>query len=164
VPAQGIGVFVQALAGTGNVTLFFSSPGYQTATLPVHLVPTGPVFTGPLNYEQNLFTNSGVQQISVALAPLDPVSLQPGTPQTLRPGASLSVAVSTSDPGVVGISTPTVQFSLQPDGNSQTAAGIQPVATGTAIVTLGPLSGNPTPASQNQIVFTVSEPAVSKVK
>jgi hypothetical protein len=161
VPAEGIGVFVQALSGSGNVTLFFSSPGYETASMTVNLVPTGAVFPLPLSYEQGLFTGAGVEQIPVALAPLDPVSLLPGTPQTMRPGVSLSVAVTSSDPSVVTVTTPTVQFSLQPDGTSQSVASVQPAATGTSIVTLAPLAGSPTPASQNQIVFTVSAPAPS---
>jgi hypothetical protein len=80
-------------AETGSVTLFFSSPGYPTATLPVTVVPTGAVFPSPLSYEQELRTNAGIQQLTFALAPLDPVILQPGTPQYLRPGANLSGAV-----------------------------------------------------------------------
>jgi hypothetical protein len=90
------------------------------------------------------------------------VSLQPGTPQYLRPGANLSVAVTSSDPKVLAITTPVV--AVPPAGGPGPTTGIQPVAAGTAIVTLGTLAGNPAPASQNQIVFTVSEPAVSKVK
>jgi hypothetical protein len=74
---------------------------------------------------------------SITLTPLDPVTLQllpqVGPAQTVRPGVSLSVAV--------------VQFSAQPPANSNPGqtAGIQPVASGTAIVTLPALPGNPTP-------------------
>ena len=48
-------------------------------------------------------------------------------------------------------------------GATATAVGIQPVAAGTAIVTLGPLPGNPAPSSGNQIVFNVTEAALSIV-
>jgi hypothetical protein len=160
-------VYAQALVDSGNVTLHFSSPGYPTASLPVTIVPVGAVFASVANYEQTLFTNAGVQQLPITLTPLDPVALQPlpqaGPAQTVRPGASLSVAVTSSDPTVIAITTPTVQFSAQPPANGSTGqtAGIQPVASGTAIVTLAALPGNPTPASQNQIVFTVAEPELS---
>jgi hypothetical protein len=133
----------------------------------VTIVPVGAVFAGAASYEQTLYTNAGVQQLPIMLTSLDPVTLQPlpqvGAAQTVRPGASLSVAVTSSNPSVIAITTPTVQFSAQtqPNSNPDQTAGIQPVASGTAIVTLAALPGNPTPASQNQIVFTVAEPELS---
>jgi hypothetical protein len=70
---------------------------------------------------QDLLTNAGIQQLTFALAPLDPVSLQPGTPQYLRPGANLSGAVTSSDPKVLAITTPVV--AVPPAGGPGPTAG-----------------------------------------
>jgi hypothetical protein len=153
-------VYAQALAGSGEVTLFFTAPGYQTGTLPITLTPAGAIFSG--FFQSNILTNAGVQQINVVLAALDPVTLQPGmSTQLPRPGANFSVPVSSSDTKVMAVTTPTVQIWAQQINGAQATAGLQPVGAGTAIITLGALAGNPAPASGNQAVFTVSEAELS---
>ena len=152
---------VQALAGSGHATLSFASPGFQTATLPVTLTPAGAAFQDqPL--ELGALTNSGVLQQAVYLASLDPVTLQPGQGQSPRPGTNLSVTVTSSNPKILQITTPTAQFPPPALENPAAPyAGIQPVAPGSAIVSLGAVAGNPIPASGNQIVFSVTEPQLS---
>ena len=106
----------------------------------------------------DLLTTAGVQQFSVALASLDPVTLQPGAMQSPRPGANLSVAITSSSPNVLAATTSTLQFPVQLQTVTGVSAGFEPMAAGTAVVTLGNLAGNPTPASRNQLVFNVSQP------
>jgi hypothetical protein len=158
---QSQSVYVQGLANSGNPSLTFSAPGYATAMLPVTLTPIGALFVGSeQGPQQNALTNSGPLQVGVVLEPLDPVTLQPlsGPSQSLRPGASRSVAVSTSDPKIMAVTTPTVEFTAS---QSNPLVGLQPVAPGIAVVSLGALQGSPLPASGNQIVFNVIEPELS---
>jgi hypothetical protein len=149
---------VQALAGSGTATLTASSPGYQTLTQPLTLAPSAAIFGYNPPSEISVLTSAGILQQFIALVPIDPVSLQPGQSESPRPGANISVAVTSSNPQVVAVTTPTVQIPVQQPNGPLSFAGIQPLAAGSAVVTLGPLAGGPIPASGNQIVYTVSEP------
>jgi hypothetical protein len=50
-----------------------------------------------------------------------------------------------------------VRFPPQDQSPSQATVGIRPAGVGTAVVTLGPLPGNPNPADGNQLVYNVTE-------
>jgi hypothetical protein len=148
-------IFVQSLADNGTATLTASANGYQSGTLTVNLVPAAAVFQNG-SAQQTVFTNSGVQRLPVALAPLDPATLRPLPSQLPRPGANPSIPVTTSDPKVLAVNTPTVQFSSDPQQPATVV--VQPIGAGTAILSLGPLPGGLMPASGGQIVFNVAEP------
>jgi hypothetical protein len=162
-PGNGTGVFVylQALSDNGTVNVSVSSDGYQSAMLPVTLVPSAAVFTagsGPLN----IFTNAGPQRVTVGLAPLDPASLQPRGQSPPRPGASLSVTLTSSDQTVVAVDTPSLQFNASDPSVAQfVTAMVRPVGVGTAVLSLGLLAGGGTPASGGQLLVNVTEPALS---
>lgn len=143
------GVFAQALASSWTATLTFTMSGFPTATLPVTLTPAGAVFSNAA-LEQSLAARSTPPQYPVSLAALDPVTLEPTGPGIPRPGASFSITAKSSDPKIVSITTPAVM----PGGN----LGIQPLAVGTAIITLSPIAGGPAPASGNLIVVNVYKP------
>jgi hypothetical protein len=158
-------VYAQGLAGSGSATITLTSSGYQTATLPISLTPTGAVFgNGPA--EQNVSTSAGVIQQAVMLTPLDPVSLAPLESEgysSVRSGANLSASVTSSNLTVVTVTPTTVQFAPPQQGSTPTptTVGVDPVAAGTAIVTLGPVGDNPAPSSGNQLVFNVTEAELS---
>jgi hypothetical protein len=149
-------IFVQSLADSGTITVTASANGYQNGTFNITLVPAAAVFQ-TASTQQTIYTNSAVQRLPVALAPLDPATLRPQTPQIPRLGANLSISVTSSDPKVLAVNTPTLQFPVDPQQQQQTAL-VQPAGVGTAILSLGPLPGGVMPASGSQIVFTVAEP------
>ncbi|HLK17412.1 MAG TPA: hypothetical protein VKT81_00610, partial [Bryobacteraceae bacterium] len=102
-----------------------------------------------------------VVQQSINLVALDPGTLRPGnTPQSPRPGANLAATVTSSDPKVMAVTTPSVPIPIPQFGNSSPVIGVQPVSQGTAIVTIS-LAGNPPPEYDNQILFDVTEPALT---
>jgi len=163
-PGTNLTANVQALAGSGAAKLTFSASGFQSTTLPVILTPVGAIFGN--QPEQNALTNAGVLEESIGLAPLDPVTLQPinlqpGQTQSPRPGANFSAAVTSSNPQIIAVTTPTVQLAPVAQGAPAPSAGVQPIAVGTAVVSLSALAGNPLPASENQIVFNVTQPELS---
>lgn len=145
-------IILQSLADNGIVTVTASADGYQSATQSVQLVPSAAVFQA--TQTQNLALNSGAQRLLVLLVPLDPNSLSPQffSSSAPRAGAILSVPLTSSDPKVLTVATPSIQFSAaQPSPMVQ----VQPVSAGTAIVSLGLLPGGVAPASGSQLVFNV---------
>ena len=71
---------------------------------------------------------------------------------TPRAGANLSVSVTSSDPKVLSVVTPSLLFTV---GQPAISAQVQPVSAGTAILSLGLLPGGVAPATGTQIVFNV---------
>jgi hypothetical protein len=144
-------VFLQSLADSGIVSVTASADGYQAATQSIQLVPSAAVFQ---TTQTQVALNSGAQRFPVSLVPLDPNTLIPQlfSSSTLRAGAVLSVSLTSSDPKVLTVATPSIQFSMaQPSPMAQ----IQPVSAGTAIVSLGLLPGGVAPASGSQLVINV---------
>ena len=79
-----------------------------------------------------------------------------------RPGANLTVPVTSSNPSVLSVNPLAITFSApDPSTPPQFNISVQPLAVGTAIVSLGPLPGGVTPASGGQLVFNVAEPLLS---
>ncbi|HLK17413.1 MAG TPA: hypothetical protein VKT81_00615 [Bryobacteraceae bacterium] len=154
-------VNVQGLTASGHATLSIAAPGFQSATLPITLTPAGAIFQDQNSPELSVLTSSGVLQEGIYLASLDPVTLQPGQAGTSRPGANLSVTATSSDPKVLKITTPTIQVPHPGATIPGIYAEVQPVAAGTAVLSLGPLAGNPLPASGNHLVFNVTAPELS---
>jgi hypothetical protein len=158
-PGQGsititsTGFYAQALSDSGTVNISVSADGYQSGSGVVTLAPSAVVF-GNYSNQLNLYSNSGTQHLYVSLSQLDPVSLQPQSAQAPWPGVNLAVTVTSSDPRVLSVSTPSIQFPNQP------VVDIKPVAIGTAILSLGLLPGGISPASGRQMVVNIAEPTM----
>ena len=150
--------YLQSLSDSGTVNVTVSADGYQTGVLPVSLTPSAAVFSAGTG-QLNLLTNSGTQRAGVALAALDPVSLQPSGSYAMRPGANLAVTLTSSNPQVLALDTPSVQFtSPDPSVPPVVNASVRPAGIGTAILSLGLLPGGGIPASGGQLVVNVAEP------
>jgi hypothetical protein len=147
-------IFLQSLADNGTATLSASANGYQSGTMTLTLAPAAAVFQTGFT-QQTISTNSPVQTLSTVLAPLDPATLRPVGQQIPRPGANLSIAVTSSDPKVLIVDTPTLKF---PVDSQQQTVQVRPTGPGTAILSLGALPGGVMPGSSSQIVFNVAEP------
>jgi hypothetical protein len=145
-------IFLQSLADSGTVSVTASADGYQSATQSVQLVPSAAVFQ--TTQTQTVALSSGAQRFLVSLVTLDPITLIPQffSSSTLRAGAVLSVSLASSDPKVLSVATPSIQFSA---GQPSPMAQVQPVSAGTAIVSLGLLPGGVAPASGGQLVINV---------
>jgi hypothetical protein len=151
-PNQQPSVYIQALAATGTATVTVSGDGYEPAMQSVQLVPSAAVFQSAQT--QNVTVGSAAQRLSVVIVTLD-ASSQPSQfyqQTTPRAGANLSVSVTSSDPKVLSVATPSLQFSV---AQPSPAAQVQPLSAGTAILSLGLLPGGVAPVSGNQIVFNV---------
>src|ERR1022692_717057 len=137
-----------------------SSPGYQTGSSQITLSPSAAVFSSG-SAQNSIYTNSGPQTLSVAMSYLDPLTLQPRGSQSPRPGFAPTVTVTSSNTSVVTVSTPSIQIPIS-DPNTGFKSGtatIQPVAAGTAVITLSQPEGV-TPASGGQEVFNVAQPSL----
>jgi hypothetical protein len=152
-------IYLQALSDNGTPSVTVSSPGYQSGSTTVALNPSAAVFTS--SSAQNIYTNSGPQNLNVAMSYLDPLTLQPRGNQSPRPGAVPTVTVTSSNPSAVTVSTPSIQIPISDPANGfqYGTATIQPVAAGTAVITLSEPEGV-TPASGGQEVFNVAQPSL----
>jgi hypothetical protein len=96
-----------------------------------------------LSFEANLWqTSADIRYLARTLN---------GAMQSPGPGANLC-------PNVLALTTSTLQLLVQLQAVTGASAGLNPVGVGTAVVTLGNLAGDPTPANRNQLVFNVSQP------
>lgn len=152
--SSSVQVWAQALTDNGSATLVASANGYQTASMPVALAPSAAVF-GSGASTATLYTNSGVQSLSVSLATLDPASLRAvNSGFAPRAGANLTATLASSDKTVLSATPSTLTFT----GSGSMQVQVQPVGIGTAILTVGPLPGGATAAGGAQIAYTVAEP------
>ncbi len=159
VTSSGVGyVYVQGQsAGTANLTV--SAPGYTTGTGTMTVQPSG--FS--LYYDSNFSTTtySAPTNVTIYTASLTPGALtvsQVGLP--LNPGlAQINVPITSSNTAVGTITTNPVIFHSG-DGSDPTT--FQPVAVGTANLTLGAApAGFSTPTQYQQITATVTTPAIT---
>jgi hypothetical protein len=166
VKAGGLGtVYLQSLADSGTADVTVSAEGYQPSTTTVKLTPSAAVFSANTTSPQSVLTTSSARQLEAMLRSIDPVTLLPfGTAALPRPGANLSATVISSDDKVVPVSPATVPFgdaelATLPAGNYLIQkVSAQPLAAGTATISLSPLSGGATAAANRQVVFNVSVP------
>ena len=149
--------YIQALTDAGAATLTASAPGYQAASMKVTLSSSAAVFTG--TSQLNLFTISPAQQIEVALATLDPATLQPRYYVQPRPGVNLAVTVASSDPGVVSVDPQSIVFNVPDPANPpRFAVTLKPLAVGNATVSIGQFPGGFSPVTAAQLAVKVTEP------
>ena len=154
IPGPSGNLYLQALADNGSVTVTASTPGAQTATATIQLVPSGAVFTSYSN-PLSLAAGSTYAGVSVALVSLDPKTLAiTSSFNTPRPGWTGSVSVTSSDPTVATATPSTVQFS----GSSSQPLQIQARGDGSVYLSLGLLPGEPPPASGRSIPVSVRTP------
>jgi hypothetical protein len=147
--------WVQCLDDNGTPTINVSANGYQSGSLQITAAPSAATFA--TSQQVDMLSNAGLQHLAVSLQVLDPTSLQPRGSMTPRPGANLSVSVTSSDPSVLSVVTPNIQFSPTVQNP---AADVIPKGLGTAILSLGLLRGDLPPASNGQLVVNVSEPSL----
>jgi len=153
---QGLPVFyVQALAGSGTVTISAKGTGLNDGSATVTLMPSGFVITSG-----NISSGAtGDTTVTLGTAVLQPGTLAPtGTAQGLRPGASpVNLTLSSSNPAVATISSP-VAFSV----NSKAAtATFHAVSAGTTTVNLQTPTGFSTPSLYQSITATVGLPSLN---
>jgi hypothetical protein len=78
-----------------------------------------------------------------------------------RPGANLAVTVTSSNPSLLAVNSPTVNFNVtNPTSNSVYLASLQPLAAGTAVVTLGQYPTAGTPATGGSLVYNLADPSL----
>jgi hypothetical protein len=156
--------FVQALAGSGSVTVTVSAPGYTTDTGTVTLVPSGFVvgrFTNPvLSSTLSTTTLSAPTSLEVWSMPLDPTTLNATNNaqarQSLRPGAApLNVVVTSDMPAVGTVTVSPVVFSGNQESRTTT---FDPQTAGTATVEVQTPPGFVTPSNLQSLAATVTAP------
>ena len=150
--------YVQALAGTGTVTLQTTAPGYTADTSLITLTPSGFTFqNGTSNFTTTTFANNST--LGVVSAQLNPTTLNYAANQPLRAGyPTVSVAVTSSLPSVGAIVNSPAVFSA---GDSGQTVQFDPAAGGTTTLSLVPPAGFTTPNNLQQITGTVTAPNIS---
>jgi hypothetical protein len=157
-------VYLQSLSDSGTVTVTVSAPSYQTSTTAVKLAPSAAVFSNVTggNYQDGILTNM-LQQPVVSFAALDPITFQPAYGSQLpRPGANISVGVTSSNPTVLAVDTPNLNIAVaNPAKPPYFQATLQPLAPGTAIVSLVEYPTAGTPSYGSEAVYNLSAPTVN---
>lgn len=152
-------VFFQALDSTGTVTVTLSAPGFQTSTSTMTLVPSGFIINAG-NFTTTTF--SGVTNLQVLPARLNPSGLAFVTNQTVRGGLTVNVPVTATDqsggPGVGTITTSPLVFN---GGDTTKNAVFDPVVAGTSLVAVVPPAGFSTPSSSRTLIATVTAPPIN---
>jgi hypothetical protein len=152
-------IYVQALAGSGTVTLTASATGYTSQMSTVTLDPSGFVLfsqcVGCTNFTTMTFSSAS-SLVGVETAYLDPTTLNFAGSQPLRPGAGpVTVNLTNSTPNTGTISVSSVTF-----GTDQTSQpfSFQPVNAGTTTISIPtpPPSGFSTPSNYQSFVVTVT--------
>lgn len=96
-------VYLHGLAARGVADLSITAPGFATKTVQVELVPSGFLLTSSLGRRE--VSVGTTELIRVMPAALDPNTLEPlRNSMFLRPGVLAGPLLSSSDPGVVGVS------------------------------------------------------------
>jgi hypothetical protein len=157
-------VYLQSLSDSGTVNVTAGAPNYQTGSTAITLVPSAAVFGGvtSTSTQYNILSNAVLQQPYVYLTPLNPVTFQPTSyysGQLPRPGANIAVSVTSSNPGALAVDTPTLNLAVANPANPPNfIASLQPLAAGTAIVSLGQYPTAGTPAYGAEAVYNLSAP------
>ena len=135
--------YIQAVGGSGKVTLTASAPGYRDSRPGlVTLAPSGVVVAGPLSFTRagsspgfaaSLATHQPVV-ITVYTVFLDPVTHRSAdvTVQPLRAGLSMTVALRSSDPSIGTVGSPII---INGPAN-QASTTFVPIKAGTTILSV----------------------------
>jgi hypothetical protein len=150
--------YVQALSGTGTVQLTVSAPGsgFASSSFNVTLAPSGFVLEGPNGIGQNFGTllSNGNVTMTVRAAVLDPNTLNPTLVyEAVRGGFAATVNVSSDNSSVATIAGTPVGVNAGDAGGTIT---LQPVAAGTATISLTAPAGFVGPASGDHLTVIVN--------
>jgi hypothetical protein len=149
---------VQALSDTGTVQLTVSAPGsgFASSSFNVTLAPSGFVLEGPNGVGQDFGTEliNGNVTLTVRAAVLDPNTLNPTLVyEAVRGGFSATVNVSSNNLSAATIAGTPLGVNAGDAGGTIT---LQPVAAGTATISLTTPTGFTGPASGNHLAVTVN--------
>jgi len=145
-------IFVQALAGSGQVGLTITSPGYTPQNKFVTFTRSGFVL---LQSDFATTIASGNTALTIVSAQFDDRSVRQSI-QPLRPGAAATVPL-TSTSGTIGRITPSVSFA---GGDSTKTATFTPLAVGSTSVVVGVPNGFNEPGAGGSLRVTVTDPAL----
>ena len=155
---QGFSYYMQALAGSGTVSITASAPGFGSGSTTASLAPSGffsDVPGGDFTTNQ-LALNTPMR---VCVGRLDPSTLQLQQYGNIRAGLSPSVSVASSNTTVGSIVNSPYTFNGGDECSLYTGgqAGLQfnPIGTGTTIVTIVTPNGFSTPAFGANFTATV---------
>ena len=151
------GVFVQALASSGSVTLTASADGVPSGTATITLTPSGFVLVGPGGFGASKFTTSqGLNtNLSVYAARLDSAFNFVET-QRLRGGFTASVNVTSVNTTVGTITLSPLVFS---GGDQFATTQFSPANSGSTSITASVPAGFSTPAASGNTVTANVTPA-----
>jgi hypothetical protein len=148
-PGQLLLAYLQALAGSGTVTVTASAPGYQNATTTIQLAQAAVGLSGP----QQAGTLTPLSAPLAFQARLGPPDASPPNLAVLRPGATpVIVQAMVSDSTVATVSP--AQLTFNP-GDSMQSFSVQPTAAGTTVVSLSVPAGFADPVSGREQLLTV---------
>jgi hypothetical protein len=145
--------FIQALDSTGVPTVTATANGFGSDTGTMTLTPSGFANSSPGG---NFTTTVAAANVLFRVQParLDAITLNVVTFQSLRGGiTTISVPVASDHPEVGAITVSPLTFS---GGDSLKDTAFDPVAAGTAVLTIGVPSGFSTPSNLRLITATVN--------
>lgn len=138
----------------GQTTLTFSSPGYTSASETVFVSPSGFVLTSPSIITNKYAANTSISMKSARLGS----TLAFAEYQNLRGGLSVSIPVSSSDPGVGVV---TVSPAVMTANSSYVNTAFDPIEVGSCIISIGTPDGFQTPTTSQQTTATVNAPKIT---
>lgn len=147
--------YVQALDDSGSASVTLTAPGWNTTVTSFTFAPSGFRIWSP---SQISAAAGGTDRtVSLRSTRLDPATLAPTTWQHVRGGLSVSVPISSSDPAVGVMTIDPVVFL---GGDLANSSAFDPIAVGTATVSIGTPAGFDTPSTSQSISATVSPQAI----
>ncbi|MEN6521880.1 MAG: hypothetical protein ABFD46_12110 [Armatimonadota bacterium] len=141
----------------GTTTLTVSAPGYNPVVKTITVNPSGFMIYSPSSINTTYYSVS--TDVDIRSVMLNANTLAYTAPQNLRGGiTSVTVPVAISDVTVGTLSANSVTLS----GNTGSAkVSFQPVAAGSAVISIGTPDGFDTSATRNTISVTVAAPAIT---
>jgi hypothetical protein len=158
--------YIQALAGTGSVSLQASAPGYTSASATIGLQPSGFAEStsgcpgcGLATFTTTTFSaNTNIQLFAVRLNAA--TSAYEAT-QEVRGGLSVDVSVTSTDVTGTGIGLITVSPVTITSGATNFLTAFHPVNAGTAAIDVHTPAGFTTSSNFTELTATVTAPSIN---
>ncbi len=147
-------VYVQALAGAGNLEVTATSAGLQPAKGTVHLVPSGFAWSD----ETLELTTADTAAPKISGYALDPAKLFPLREQAVRPGATGSLGLVSSDEKVITAAPKSVSIALL--RNEQPPVTLKPLKSGSAKISITQPAGHKSPVGHRPLSVKVTLPPI----
>ena len=146
--------YLQARASSGSATYTASAAGYQVRTATVNLAPSGVTITGPFGagFPLQMTLNGGPRPATLTIGLLDPSTNSFVVSQPLSGGLSLIVTLNNSNPNAATLAT---QVTIAA-GVSEVDVPVQPVATGSTLISMPLPAGYTLPRTATSLSVTVS--------